>query len=220
MRLYLDTADCNEWRKLMPMGLFYGITTNPLLTARAGLTYNDISWRNLALLAFDLGAKEIHAQIHGDMSNASEFAENMYAIGESVGIECVVKIPLSFDGIAIFPEIKSLGGKILFTACYDAKQMITASALKADYIAPYFSRMIEAGVDAMAHMRVMKTMSQTLSCRPLVASIKSATQMVEIMELGHDCFTISPEVAYDLLQCDLTDVAVTNFEDSIVGKSL
>ena len=218
MRLYLDTADSSDWRDLMPMGVFYGITTNPLLTARAGLLYRGISWRDLAQTAADLGAKEFHAQVYGNMDQTLKFAEQIYEIGQSVGIECVVKIPLSFDGIRIAPKIKSMGGKILLTACYDAKQMITATALEAHYIAPYFSRMKEAGIDAMAHLRAMKEMSQNGSCRTLVASLRSAQQMVKIAQLGHDCFTISPTVARDLFQSDLTDVAVANFEQSAIGE--
>ena len=111
-----------------------------------------------------------------------------------------------------------MGGKILLTACYDAKQMIIAIALEAHYIAPYFGRMREAGVDAMAHLRAMKEMSQNGSCRTLVASLRSAKQMVEIAQLGHDCFTISPTVARDLFQSDLTDLAVAKFEQSAVGE--
>lgn len=218
MRLYLDTADSSAWRELMPMGIFYGITTNPLLTARAGLLYREISWKDLAQTAADLGAKEFHAQVYGHMDQSLKFAEQIYEIGQSVGIECVVKIPLSFHGIRIAPKIKRMGGKILLTACYDAKQMITATALEAHYIAPYFGRMKEAGIDAMAHLRAMKEMSQNGNCRTLVASLRSAQQMVEIAQLGHDCFTISPTVARDLFQSDLTDVAVANFEKSAVGE--
>ena len=218
MRLYLDTADSSDWRELMPMGVFYGITTNPLLTARAGLPYGKISWKDLAQTAADLGAKEFHAQVYGNIDQTLNFAEQIYEIGQSVGIDCVVKIPLSFDGIRIAPKIKRMGGKILLTACYDAKQMIIATALEAHYIAPYFGRMREAGVDAMAHLRAMKEMSQIGSCRTLVASLRSAKQMVEIAQLGHDCFTISPTVARDLFQSDLTDLAVAKFEQSAVGE--
>ena len=218
MQIYLDTADSSDWRKLMPMGIFYGITTNPFLTARAGLLYREISWKDLAGTAADLGAKEFHAQVYGNMDQSLQFAEQIYEIGQAVGIECVVKIPLSFDGIRMVPKIKRMGGKILLTACFDAKQMITAAALEAHYIAPYFGRMREAGIDAMAHLRAMKEMSQNGSCRTLVASLRSAKQMVEIAQLGHDCFTISPTVARDLFQSDLTDLAVAKFEQSAVGE--
>ena len=204
----------------MPTGIFYGITTNPLIMANAGFVYADICWTTLAQTAADLGAKEFHVQVYGDSAKALKFAERIYAVENSVDIECVVKIPLSLEGIGLVPRIKDMGGKILLTACYDAKQMIVASALEVDYIAPYFSRMIDAGEDAMAHMLDIKEMSLSSSCRPLVASLRNAKQIVDIARLGHDCFTISAEVAYDLLQNELTNASVADFEKIVAGEIL
>ena len=154
MRLYLDTADQTAWAEWMPSGVFYGITTNPLLAARAGLTYDQINWQDMVQIAADAGAQEFHAQVIGNETDALRFAENLYAYGASSNIDCVVKIPLNTWGISITSKIQGLGGKTLMTACYDAKQMLTANALGADYIAPYFGRMAEAGLDANgAHAR-------------------------------------------------------------------
>ena len=47
MRLYLDTADTLDWADLMPTGIFYGITTNPLLTKRLDLNYEEIVWEDM-----------------------------------------------------------------------------------------------------------------------------------------------------------------------------
>ena len=220
MRLYLDTADFSEWHDLMPTGVFYGITTNPLLAARAGFLYQNVVWSDMVQTAADLGAKEFHAQVCGDSKQSLKFAEQLYEIGQSAGIDCVVKIPLSLGGVGMVPKIKNLGGKILLTACYDAKQFVTAAALEADYIAPYFGRMMEAGLDAMAHLKAMQRMSKNVKCRTLVASLRDAQQIVEIAKLGHDCFTISPSVAHDLFQNDLTAIAVANFEKSALGELL
>jgi transaldolase len=218
MRLYLDTADKTAWAKWMPSGVFCGITTNPLLAARAGLKYDQINWQNMVQIAADSGAQEFHAQVIGNETDALRFAENLYALGASARIECVVKIPLNTLGISLTPKIRAMGGKTLMTACYDAKQMITANALGADYIAPYFGRMIEAGLDAMAHMRAIHAMSWNEPCRPLIASLRSAQQMVEIAEIGHDCFTIAPAVAQDLFQNELTEAAAEEFERAAKGE--
>ena len=56
MRLYLDTADTLDWADLMPTGIFYGITTNPLLTKRLGLNYGKIVWEEMISKAAALGA--------------------------------------------------------------------------------------------------------------------------------------------------------------------
>ena len=218
MRLYLDTADQTAWAEWMPSGVFCGITTNPLLAARAGLTYDQINWQDLVQIAADAGAQEFHAQVIGNETDALCFAENLYAYGAASNIECVVKIPLNTWGISITSKIQGLGGKTLMTACYDAKQMITANALGADYIAPYFGRMAEAGLDAMAHMRAIHAMSWNGPCRPLIASLRSAQQMVDIAEIGHDCFTIAPAIAQDLFHNALTEAAAQEFERAAKGE--
>ena len=218
MRLYLDTADQTAWAEWMPSGVFYGITTNPLLAARAGLTYDQINWQDMVQIAADAGAQEFHAQVIGNETDALRFAENLYAYGASSNIECVVKIPLNTWGISLTPKIQALGGKTLMTACYDAKQMLTANTLGADYIAPYFGRMAEAGLDAMAHMRSIHAMSWNGPCRPLIASLRSAQQMVDIAEIGHDCFTIAPAIAQDLFHNALTEAAAQEFERAAKGE--
>ena len=218
LRLYLDTADTIEWNKLMPTGAFYGITTNPLLTNRLGLRYDEIIWEEMVSKAAKLGAKEFHVQIYGNAKKALSFAEHVYGLGHSSNIECVIKIPLTFEGISLAPKIKELGAKILMTACYEPKQMITACALKADYVAPYVGRMMDAGLDAMANMQIIQKIARKNKCIPVIASLRNAKQMLEIAEIGHDCFTISPEVARDLFDSKLTDAAVIAFEEAAKGN--
>ena len=214
MRLYLDTADPVDWEDLMPIGAFYGITTNPLLTKRLGLNYGEIAWEEMVSKAAELGAKEFHVQIYGDARKALSFAEHVYALGCYSDIECVIKIPLTFEGISLAPKIKEFGAKILMTACYEPKQVITACALKADYVAPYVGRMIDAGLDAMANMKIIEKIARKNKCVPVIASLRNAKQILEIAEIGHDCFTISPEVARDLFNSKLTDGAAIAFEEA------
>ena len=204
----------------MPMGIFYGITTNPLLTKKLGLNYGEIAWEEMVSKAAELGAKEFHVQIYGDAKRALSFAEHVYGLGQTSNIECVIKIPLTFEGISLAPKIKEFGAKILMTACYEPKQMITACALKADYVAPYFGRMMDAGLDAMANMQIIEKIARKNKCTPVVASLRNAKQMLEIAEMGHDCFTISPEVARDLFDSQLTEEASFAFETAATGNKI
>jgi transaldolase len=217
MTLYLDTSDRAAWADLMPTGLFHGITTNPALAARAGLDYPRIDWHMMAGHARDLGAAELHAQVFGPVEGYVDWAGALYEAGRAAGIETVVKIPLVEAAIRATPGIKALGGRILMTACYDAKQMFVAKALGADFIAPYFGRMSEAGIDALAHLATMARMNEGHGkpCTVLVASLRSAEQMVALADVGHDCFTISPDVARGLLTCDLSIAAYNSFEATI-----
>ena len=220
MRLYLDTANSVDWEDFMPTGAFYGITTNPLLTKKLGLNYGEIAWEEMVSKAAELGAKEFHVQIYGDAKRALSFAEHVYGLGQTSNIECVIKIPLTFEGISLAPKIKEFGAKILMTACYEPKQMITACALKADYVAPYFGRMMDAGLDAMANMQIIEKIARKNKCTPVVASLRNAKQMLEIAEMGHDCFTISPDVARDLFDSQLTEEASFAFETAATGNKI
>lgn len=220
MTLYLDTADRAAWAELMPTGLFQGITTNPTLAARAGLDYPRIDWASLAAEARDLGATALHAQVFGPTESYVDWAGALYAAGRAAGIETIVKIPLVLDAIRATPAIKALGGRILMTACYDAKQMFVARALGADFIAPYFGRMAEAGIDAMAHLATMAKMNDAEGpvCRVLVASLRSPEQMVALADIGHDCFTISPDVARALLSDSHSIAAYHAFEAAVAQR--
>ena len=220
LRLYLDTANSVDWEDFMPTGAFYGITTNPLLTKKLGLNYGEIAWEEMVSKAAELGAKEFHVQIYGDAKRALSFAEHVYGLGQTSNIECVIKIPLTFEGISLAPKIKEFGAKILMTACYEPKQMITACALKADYIAPYFGRMLDAGLDAMGNMQIIEKIARKNKCTPVVASLRNAKQILEIAEMGHDCFTISPEVARDLFDSQLTEEASFAFETAATGNKI
>jgi len=52
----------------------------------------------------------------------------------------------------------------------------------------------------------------------LIASLRSAQQMVDIAEIGHDCFTIAPAIAQDLFQNELTEAAAQEFERAAKGE--
>lgn len=214
MRLYLDTADVKDWVRLMPSGVFFGITTNPTLALRAGLDYGAIDWAAMAARAADLGAQELHGQIAGSDDNALRFAATLQEAGARAGIATVAKIPLTAARRDLVPRIHALGMPFLMTACYNARQMAIAQAVGAAYVAPYYGRMLEAvGAErAGAEMAAIAAMAARGGCRPLVASLRDAAQVVALSNLGLDCFTLAPAIAEALWSEPLTDTAAAAFE--------
>ena len=170
--LYLDTADVAEWDSLMPIGMFKGITTNPLLAHRANLSYPQINWADMAQRAADLGALELHAQVFGSPETYRPWAEKLMTAGQKASIRTVVKVPLVEPAIRQVQKLKSDGCPILMTACYDEKQMFVATGLGADYIAPYFGRMLEADLPAYEMIRQMLAIGSESGTRVLVDSLR------------------------------------------------
>ncbi|PIE07055.1 MAG: transaldolase [Rhodobacterales bacterium] len=219
MDLYIDTADVAEWDALMPTGLFTGITTNPLLAHRAGLDYPHIDWDGLAARAAGLGAKTFFAQVFGPPESYADFAGALFETGRKAGIATVVKVPLTEAGIRAVPGLRAQG-PVLLTACYDAKQMFVANALGADYIAPYFGRMLEHGHDAWGALAEMRAIGRAAGAgtRILVASIRDPGQLVRLGAAGQDCFTLAPKVARALMFDPNTLAAVEEFEAAARGR--
>ncbi|WP_343116151.1 transaldolase family protein [Ostreiculturibacter nitratireducens] len=220
MELFLDSADVPAWEELMPTRLFTGITTNPLLAARAGLAYPGIDWGALAGRAAELGAKELHGQVFGPVEGYADWAGALYEEGRKAGLRTVVKVPLTEEGIRAMPAIKALGGPVLMTAAYDAKQMFVATALGADYIAPYFGRMLEKGLPAFEAMDQMLAIGRASRSQTkiLVASIRETGQMAQLAKRGLDCFTIAPNIARDLLNDANTIAAARDFEAAAMSS--
>jgi len=214
MRLYLDSFSSDAWSRWMPSGLFHGITTNPLLAEKAGAVYKQTDWATRAKRAADVGAQEIHFQAHGPATGYARFADTILSAGQAAGIRTVVKVPLVPEGIAQVPTLKAMGCPILMTACYDAKQMFVAAALQADYIAPYFGRMLEGGLpayDALDQMRAIAAQPD-VKTRVMVASLRTTEQMCRLAAQGHDCFTLSADLAETLTIDPMSTAAVAAFE--------
>ena len=223
MRLYLDSFVFNDWDRFLPTGLFYGITTNPLLAERAGHFYHQINWCEVIERAHMHAMRELHIQLPEFGEAALGFLDRLEADRDRANgthsAEIIIKIPLTEAGIRLAPQVRARGFRILMTACYHAKQMFVAEGLGAAFIAPYYGRMIESGMDARQHLRFMRDIgkSSAAPCEVLVASLRHVDQMLELASDGHDLFTISADIAADLLLDTQTEAATEAFIQSAKG---
>jgi len=212
MRPYLDSADLKVWETVMPLGIFHGITTNPTLAAKSGWNYADADFSTYLSQAKSLGAKELHIQAYGPTADYVEFAKAIYAKGQEIGVEAVIKVPLIPDAIAVVPEIKKLGGKILMTACYDASQVLVANALGADYVAPYLGRMADMKLDPLAEARRMQESLEGKNCQLFAASIRSLDLLTNLAASGVPIATISSDLAEQLIKNEHSLSAAVQFD--------
>ncbi len=209
MNLMLDSADLTAWRDLIPTGMFSAITTNPVLMQRAGRRYNLDSFEDMLATATELGVEELQLQTVGERTSAMvEFGRKLGALDPN---RVVVKVPLTPEGIRAAAVLRREGQRVTMTACYAAKQMLVASALEADYIAPYYGRLLESGQDADGILDAMLAMPVS-NTRVLVASLRSAEQVVSLAARGFDSFTMAPAVAEQLLSCEASLQATADFE--------
>lgn len=214
LRLYLDTADTDQWHRLLPLGIFHGVTTNPLLLERAGQPCTLDNLQTLAQTASNLGSREIHLQTWGD--NSSQFVACGLELAKmaTATMDVALKLPATSDGFLAARKLADLGHRITITAVYSEAQVLAAAGFGAAYAAPYFGRLLDAGRDGRQIVLGMDSILKKTgsSLRLLTASLRSAEQIIDLAREGLDTFTFGPIVADQLLAEDLTEKAAADFQ--------
>jgi transaldolase len=215
MRLYLDTADRALAEPLLATGLFAGLTTNPTILHRAGLTVDDIEdvygWAQAA------GAREVFFQTWGpDPGSMVERGRRLRGLGDVV----VVKVPASLAGAAACATLAVEGIPTLLTAVYAPGQVMIAAAAGAAYVAPYLGKLIDAGRDGIEIVTAMQELlvATGSATKILLASIRDVESMVSLARRGVECFTMAPAVAEAFFDVELTASAIVAFDDVILAS--
>ncbi len=214
LNLLLDSADPGIWEELYPLGLFSGITTNPTLLKKSNQSCDISNLKNLSQIAIRLGCESLHLQAWGESSKEIiHCGKSLARLGEE-GINIHVKIPITKNGVKAAKELIQDKISITFTACYEVKQVIIAAAIGASYIAPYLGRINDEGRNGIQELLAMqKTLTGLKSnCKILVASLRDSNELCKLSSEGISSFTISPNLAIDLLKVDSTIEASKQFE--------
>lgn len=212
-RLFLDTANLDEWQELLPTGIFHGVTTNPILLERAGqpCTIENLHFMAQKALAM---TEEFMCQAWG--STAQEMMDCGMQLSQPNRDRIVIKVPVTMEGVQAASLLIQAGVRVCLTACYNHKQAMIAAGVGAEYIAPYLGRMTEAGMNGISECFIMQQVVKGMQSetRILVASIRDAQTMLVLAAQGMDTFTFAPSVARELFVDPLTAGAAQAFEDA------
>lgn len=213
LRLYLDTADVVAWEAWLPVGIFYGVTCNPLLLERAQVPCSVAALTKLAQRAFVLGAKEVHLQTWGETKQALVTTGKALA---AVDPRIVVKVPITQLGTEAAATLIAAGIRVTLTAVYEVPQMLIAAAIGAEYAAPYLGRINDAGGNGRESLSKMQQVLDGVksSTRVLAASIRDVNDITYLAAQGLDTFTFAPRIAEALFGSEQTITATAAFEQA------
>lgn len=220
-RFFLDTANVEEYKRLLPLGLFHGVTTNPTILQRANVPCTVDAIHEIAKVSFLLGAEEFMAQTWGGT------VDDLYHTGmelRDLDPDCmIIKVPITAAGVEAAARLKRARGgtRICMTACYSSSQALIAGAAGAEYLAPYLGRMSDTGKDGLGECARMQQIVEGLGCgtRILVASIRDVESMAELATKNLDTYTFSPDIARALFAEPLTDAATRDFEQAAAASA-
>ena len=199
--LYLDSADLAALKTCLPHPVVHGVTTNPTLLRRAGLTRAAVP--GLLHAALKLGARQVQAQVHASDTDGM-LADARALLAEFDAGQFVVKIPATREGLRAGAELAAAGVPVTYTAVYALEQAHFAAQLGAAYAAPYLGRLEDAGVDGLGLIAQMQARVAGSATRLLVASVRSRAAYLSLLALGVGAITIPPRLFTELLDHSAT----------------
>jgi transaldolase len=206
MKFFLDTANLNEIREGVSLGLVDGITTNPSLVAKEGaVNFKQHVAAICELVAADVSAEVTSLDTEGMLREGREYA----AIAPNV----VVKCPLTTDGLRATRQLTSEGIKVNVTLCFSAAQAILAAKAGAAYISPFIGRLDDIGHNGLELVRDIVEIYNNYNWKTqvLAASIRHPLHVIETARIGADVATMPFKVMLQLFNHPLTEKGFEQF---------
>ncbi len=206
MKFFIDTADLDEIREANDMGVLDGVTTNPSLISRVGVTDFDSHIAKICeIVAGDVSAEVVSTDYAGMLQEAHHLAK----IADNV----VVKIPLIQEGIKAIKTLSEEGIKTNCTLCFSPTQALVAAKAGATYISPFLGRLDDISTDGMQLIEDIVTIYDNygLKTEVLAASIRHPMHVVEAAKIGAHVATMPFKVITSLIKHPLTDIGLKKF---------
>lgn len=205
MALFLDSANPDDARTAMQLGFVAGITTNPTLMARVPGHPEDI----IAELA-DICPGPVFYQLTGASPDERE-AEGRRVLARRPNIG--LKIPMTTENLALAARFVQGGAKVGMTASYSAAQTYLTCAAGVTYSIAYVNRSTRLQGDGLALVSSMREVIDACNTGTtlMVASLKSAAEVVQSLIAGAHHLTIPLPLLLDLGNHPLSDQAIEEF---------
>ena len=209
MQFFIDTANLNEIREAQSLGVLDGVTTNPSLMAKEGITgKNNILSHYKAICDIvedNVSAEVISTDFEGMVREGEELAE--------IDSKIVVKVPMIKEGLKAIKYFSEKGIRTNCTLIFSANQGLLAAKAGATYVSPFLGRLDDIGQNGLELIEDLVTIFNNygMDCQVLAASIRNPIHLLECAKIGADVATIPYSVIMSLLKHPLTDSGLEKF---------
>lgn len=205
MKFFIDTANLDEIRQGVEMGMVDGVTTNPSLVAREGRPFHDILKEICRVVDGPVSAEVISLDAPGMLKEARELA----AMSDKI----VVKIPMIVEGMKAVKQLTAEGINTNVTLIFSTAQALLAAKAGATYVSPFVGRLDDISLPGMDLVSDIMTVYSNYGYQSevIVASIRSPMHVVDAALIGADIATIPFKVIAQLAKHPLTDIGMEQF---------
>ena len=209
MKFFIDTANLDQIKEAQALGILDGVTTNPSLMAKEGITGQENIINHYKIIC------EI---VDGDVSAeviATDF-EGMVREGEALADlhpQIVVKLPMIGDGVKACKYFSDKGIKTNMTLIFSAGQALLAAKAGATYMSPFIGRLDDISTDGLGLIEEIRLIYDNYGYETeiLAASVRHTMHIIDCAKIGADVMTGPLSAIKGLLKHPLTDIGLAQF---------
>lgn len=209
MKFFIDTANLEQIKEAQALGVLDGVTTNPSLMAKEGITGHDNIIRHYV---------NICQAVDGDVSAevVSTTFDEMVAEGEALAAlhpQIVVKVPMIKDGVKALRYFSDKGIKTNCTLVFSAGQALLAAKAGATYVSPFIGRLDDISTDGLNLIAEIRQIydNYAMETQILAASVRHTMHVIDCAKIGADVMTGPLSAIEGLLKHPLTDIGLEKF---------
>ncbi|MDC7993885.1 fructose-6-phosphate aldolase [Altibacter sp. HG106] len=209
MKFFIDTANLDQIRDAQDLGVLDGVTTNPSLMAKEGITGRNNILKHYVdicnIVEGDVSAEVIATDFEGIIKEGEELAE----LHEQI----VVKVPMIREGVKAIKYFSDQGIRTNCTLVFSAGQALLAAKAGATYVSPFIGRLDDISTDGLnliAEIRLIYD-NYGFETQILAASVRHTMHVLECAKIGADVMTGPLSSIDGLLKHPLTDIGLEKF---------
>jgi transaldolase len=205
VKFFIDTANIDEIKEALAMGILDGVTTNPSLAAKESKPYREILAEICSIVDGPVSAEVIATDTGGMIREAEELVR----IADNI----VIKIPTILDGLAAIKTLSDRGISTNATLVFSPMQALLVAKAGATYVSPFVGRLDDVSVDGMSLIADIVNIytNYVFETQVLVASVRNPIHVLEAARMGADVCTIPLNVVKQLIRHPLTDIGLAKF---------
>lgn len=209
MKFFIDTANLDQIREAQSLGVLDGVTTNPSLMAKEGISGAEAVKAHYKAIC-DIVDGDVSAEVIAtDFEGMVKEGEELAALDEKI----VVKIPMIKEGLKALKYFSGKGIKTNCTLIFSAGQALMAAKAGATYVSPFIGRLDDIstdGMDLIENIRIIFD-NYNFGTEILAASVRHPMHIIQCAQIGADVMTGPLSAMEALLKHPLTDIGLEKF---------
>jgi transaldolase len=209
MKFFIDTANLNEIKEAHDMGILDGVTTNPSLMAKEGITGQENILQHYVNICKIVDGPVSAEVIATDFEGMVKEGEVLAALHKNI----VVKIPMLTEGLKAIKYFSQKGIRTNCTLIFSAGQALVAAKAGATYISPFLGRLDDVSTDGLQLIEQIRVIydNYAFDTEILAASVRHPMHIINCASIGADVMTGPLSAIKALVKHPLTDIGLQQF---------